>query len=185
MGPRQNLEGQCHEMFCFRFFSWIIFPQGQENNIRVISNFFGTSRRYLHVKVHHWYQRHQRQILPPVPLVLLIPVANFFHLPTVWTTPVGAPWAANNSANFRTKSKRPLGIRRAWGKVIHKKTKVENLLALSLWGVAPACLQTYLYGRYKHTIWGGVGFCRFYKYVYFHSETADWENKFFTKCLRN
>ncbi len=33
------------------------------------------------MKVHHWYQRHQRQILPPVPLVLLIPVANFLHCP--------------------------------------------------------------------------------------------------------
>jgi hypothetical protein len=26
----------------------------------------------MQVKVHHWYQQHQRQILPPVPLVLLI-----------------------------------------------------------------------------------------------------------------
>jgi hypothetical protein len=25
--------------------------------------------------VHHWYKGHRRQILPPVPLVLLIPVA--------------------------------------------------------------------------------------------------------------
>jgi hypothetical protein len=60
--------------------------------------FVENSRRYSQVKVHHryqrhqWqichryqqqqlqncrrYQRHQRQILPPVPLVLLIPVAN-------------------------------------------------------------------------------------------------------------
>ncbi len=28
------------------------------------------------MKVHHWYQRHRRQILLPVPLVLLTPVAN-------------------------------------------------------------------------------------------------------------
>ncbi len=32
--------GQCLEIFCFRFFSWIIFPQAPENKIRVISNFF-------------------------------------------------------------------------------------------------------------------------------------------------
>jgi hypothetical protein len=32
--------GQCQEIFCFRFFSWIIFPQAPENNFRVISNFF-------------------------------------------------------------------------------------------------------------------------------------------------
>ncbi len=35
----RNLKGQCHEIFCFRFFSWITFPQAPENNIRVISNF--------------------------------------------------------------------------------------------------------------------------------------------------
>ncbi len=34
------LKGQCHEIFCFRFFSWIAFPQAPDNNSRVISNFF-------------------------------------------------------------------------------------------------------------------------------------------------
>ncbi len=33
-----SLKGQCHEIFCFRFFSWITFPQAPENNIRVNSN---------------------------------------------------------------------------------------------------------------------------------------------------
>ncbi len=28
------LKGQCHEIFCFRFFSWIIFPQAPKKNIR-------------------------------------------------------------------------------------------------------------------------------------------------------
>ncbi len=46
-----RLKGQCHEIFCFRFFSSITFPQGPENNIRVISNFFENSRRYSQVKV--------------------------------------------------------------------------------------------------------------------------------------
>ncbi len=55
-----SLKGQCHEIFCFRFFSWIIFPQVPEKNIRVISIFFLNSRRYLQVKVHHrlqWLRR--------------------------------------------------------------------------------------------------------------------------------
>jgi hypothetical protein len=30
-------------------------PHAPENNIRVISNFFESSRRYLQVKVHRWY----------------------------------------------------------------------------------------------------------------------------------
>jgi hypothetical protein len=35
----QVLKGQCHEIFCFRFFSYIIFLQAPENDTRVISNF--------------------------------------------------------------------------------------------------------------------------------------------------
>jgi hypothetical protein len=27
-----TLKGQCHEIFCFRFFLWITFPQAPENN---------------------------------------------------------------------------------------------------------------------------------------------------------
>ncbi len=41
------------------FFSWITFPQAPKNNIRVNSNFFENSRRYLQVKVHHRYQTAQ------------------------------------------------------------------------------------------------------------------------------
>ncbi len=77
-----TLKGQCHEIFCFRFFSWI--PQAPDNNIRIISKFFENSRRYLQFKVHHRCQRHRWQILPPFPLVLLTPVAN---LPPVSTIP--------------------------------------------------------------------------------------------------
>ncbi len=116
---QEGLKGQCHKIFCFRFFSWITFPQAPGNNFRVISNFFENSLRYSQVKVHHWcqghrwqncrryqrhrrqichqYQRHQRQILPLVPLVLLTPVANLppvsmipvANLPLVSTTPGG------------------------------------------------------------------------------------------------
>ncbi len=80
------LKGQCHEIFCFWFFLLVSFPPSLEYPIRTVSNFFENSRRYLQVKVHHHYQRHRwqncrryqwhrRQILPPVLLVLLIPVA--------------------------------------------------------------------------------------------------------------
>ncbi len=34
------LKGQCHEIFCFWFFSWISFPQAPEYTIRAVSNFF-------------------------------------------------------------------------------------------------------------------------------------------------
>ncbi len=101
LGPQPLIDGidflkaQCHEIFCFWFFSWISFPPAPEYPIRTVSNFFENLRRYSQVKVHHQYQRHrwqichrcqrhQRQILPPVYLVLMIPAAN---LPPVSTTP--------------------------------------------------------------------------------------------------
>ncbi len=101
------LKGKCHEIFCFWFFSWISFPQAPEYTIRAVSKFFENSRIYSQLKVDHWYQRHRwqichryqwhpRQILPPILLVLLIPVANLppvstipaANLPPVSTTPV-------------------------------------------------------------------------------------------------
>ncbi len=56
-----SLKGQCHEIFCVRFFSWITFPHAPENNFRFISIFFENSRRYSQVKVHHLCQWHRWQ----------------------------------------------------------------------------------------------------------------------------
>ncbi len=56
------LKRRCHEIFCLRLFSWIIFPQAPDNNIRVSSNFFENLWRYSQVRVHHRYQLHCRQI---------------------------------------------------------------------------------------------------------------------------
>ncbi len=125
------LKGQCHEIFCFRFFSWITFPQAPDNNIRIISNFFENSRRYSQVKVHHRCQRHRRQILPPVPLVLLIPVANL-------------PPVANNWNNIRLQipeseleGKFAVGVNDAGGKLPPvSTTPAANLPPVSLTPVA-------------------------------------------------
>ncbi len=43
---KHSLKGQCHEIFCFWFFSWISFPPAPEYPIRTVSNFFKNSRRY-------------------------------------------------------------------------------------------------------------------------------------------
>jgi hypothetical protein len=71
-----SLKGQCHEIFCFWFFLYeSVSPQPQIillGPFRIclkISRDIGKSRCTR-------YQRHRRQILPPVSLVLLIPVAN-------------------------------------------------------------------------------------------------------------
>ncbi len=34
-----TLKGQCHEIFCFWFFSWISFPRAPEYSIKIVSNF--------------------------------------------------------------------------------------------------------------------------------------------------
>ncbi len=39
---RVRLKGQCHEIFCFWFFSWVSFPPAQEYPIRTVSNFSKT-----------------------------------------------------------------------------------------------------------------------------------------------
>ncbi len=59
---RDVLKGQCHEIFCFRFFLGIIFPQAPEKNVSIVPKFFETSRRYSQVKVHLRYQGHRWQI---------------------------------------------------------------------------------------------------------------------------
>jgi hypothetical protein len=60
--PESTLKGQCHEIFCFWFFSWISFPQASDYTIRVVSNFFENSRRYSQLKVCHRCQRHRWQM---------------------------------------------------------------------------------------------------------------------------
>ncbi len=57
-----SLKVQCHEIFCFWFFSWISFPQASDYTIRAVSNFFENSRRYLQLKVCHRCQRHRWQM---------------------------------------------------------------------------------------------------------------------------
>jgi hypothetical protein len=60
------LKGLCHEIFCFRFFSWIISQQAPEKTLGSFSNFLSKIRRYSQVKVHQWYQRHRRKIATSV-----------------------------------------------------------------------------------------------------------------------
>ncbi len=57
-----KLKGQCHEIFCFWFFSWTSFPQASDYTIRAVSNFFKNSRRYSQLKVWHRCQRHRWQM---------------------------------------------------------------------------------------------------------------------------
>ncbi len=56
------LKGQCHEIFCFWFFSWISFPPAPEYSLKTVSNFFENSRRYSQLKVCHRCQRHRWQM---------------------------------------------------------------------------------------------------------------------------
>ncbi len=55
------LKGQCHEIFCFWFFSRISFPPAPEYSFKTFSNLFENSRRYSQLKVCHRCQRHRWQ----------------------------------------------------------------------------------------------------------------------------
>jgi hypothetical protein len=94
------LKGQCHEIFCFLFFSWTSFPPAPEYHIRTVLNFFENSRRYSQAKVHHRYQRHRWQIATGIN-------DTGGKFATCINDTGGKPLAANISANFRTISKRP------------------------------------------------------------------------------
>ncbi len=111
-----SLKGQCHEIFCFWFFSWISFPQALEYTFRAVSNFFENSRRYSQLKVDHRCQRHRRQILPPVSVVLLIPVAN---LPPVSTIP------AANCHQYQRHRRQTMRLISGWGYLkVNLKAKI-------------------------------------------------------------
>ncbi len=56
------LKGQCHENFCFWFFSRISFPPAPEYSIKTVSNFFENSQRYSQLKVCHLCRWHRWQM---------------------------------------------------------------------------------------------------------------------------
>ncbi len=63
---KRTLKRQCHEIFCFWFFSSISFPPAPEYPIRTVSNFFENSRRYSHLNIDHrcrWHRWQMRKII--------------------------------------------------------------------------------------------------------------------------
>ncbi len=52
------LKGVRHEIFDFKFFSWIRVPQAPKYSIGAFLNFFENSQRYSRINVYHWCQRH-------------------------------------------------------------------------------------------------------------------------------
>ncbi len=134
------LKGQCHEIFCFWFFSWISFPPAPEYPIRTVSNFFEKSRRYSQVKVHHRYQRHRWQIAAGIndtggklPPVSTIPAAN---LPPVSVTLV-ANFATSFASVVDTGGKFATGVNDTGGNLPPvSKTPAANLPPVSMTPVA-------------------------------------------------
>ncbi len=153
------LKGQCHEIFCFWFFSYISCSPAPEYPIRTILNFFENSRRYSQVKVCHRYkrqichrcQRHRRQVLRPVSLVLLIPVANLHPVSTIlvaichWYQRTGGKFAFLHLPPVSTTTAANLELRisprifekiwnglmvysGAWGNLIHEKSQKSKIL---------------------------------------------------------
>ncbi len=77
-----KLKGQCHEIFCFWFFSWISFPPAPEYSIRTVFNFFWKFAEIL-----------ASQGAPPVSTT---PVANFA---TIFASVVLPPVSTTTVAN--------------------------------------------------------------------------------------
>ncbi len=127
------LKGQCHEIFCFWFFSWINFPQAPEYSIKTVSNFFESLRRYSQLKVchrcQHIYKFLHSSSLSGVCSLILFPLfatgvnntretggkiyrqchwyrGQICHRCRWYRRDTGGePWLANISANFRKNSK--------------------------------------------------------------------------------
>ncbi len=116
-----HLKGQCHEIFCFRFFLWITFPQAPDNNIRIISNFFknsgdirksrcttgvndtGGKEWEQYQAADTWKWTWGQKFIHMFPLLLKgdqTKLLKFF-----WLKIFSKPWAANISANFQKNSK--------------------------------------------------------------------------------
>ncbi len=76
------LKGQCHKIFCFRFFSWIIFPQASKNTVTL-----GSLQIFLKIL---------GQVAPPVSTtpVANLPPASPILMAKVPTTPAEkfCPW---------------------------------------------------------------------------------------------
>jgi hypothetical protein len=54
-----GLKGQCHEIFDFRFSTWISFPQAPDYTIRAVSNFFeifaAQGEKIFNQKIFHYF----------------------------------------------------------------------------------------------------------------------------------
>ncbi len=168
-----NPQKQRHEIFRFRFFSWIIYPQAPENNIRVISNFCRKFAEIFTSKCAPLVSTTKAANLPPVSLhqwqimetildwwhltgnlkekihlyvnspnqrcpkkiIKTFPIEFFFHLP-----PMVVHHELRIPRRFLEKILNGLkGILRGMGETVSwkkpEKTEVENLVALSLYGV--------------------------------------------------
>ncbi len=142
-----SLKGQCHEIFCFWFFSWISFPQAPEYTIRAVSNFFENSRRYSQLKVDHRYQWHLKVNLKakmyicvnstiqrcPNKIIKIFLIGDFSHLPPVSTTSVVNLEPRISPRIFEKNRNGPNGILWGWGETDWwKKPEAKNLVTLSL-----------------------------------------------------
>ncbi len=97
-----SLKGQWHEIFCFGFFSRIIFPQALENNTRVVSRYLFASQSAPPVSTTLVAN------LPPVSTtsaekLLLVSTTQSANLSPVSTTP--AAYFANSSTGVGTSGK--------------------------------------------------------------------------------
>ncbi len=143
----QLIKGQCHEIFDFRFFSWISFPQAPDYPIRAVLNF--NSWRYSQLKVHYRCQRHQWQmgkfinkksfnyfVWTPLSSRVYVKIVFFLQVHFRCRRPLpyrGCIVTCEYFREFLKKFKMILMLfSGAWRKAMHEKNLKQNLLTLSL-----------------------------------------------------
>ncbi len=100
------LKGQCHEIFDFRFFSSISFPQAPEYPIRAVSNFFENSRKNSQLMLAN---------LPPVVATPAVPLGKF------------TAGVVDTGGKFATGVVDTGCCTLAWGKMIHEKNLKQKI----------------------------------------------------------
>ena len=152
---RLPLKGQCHEIFCVWFFSWISFPQASDYNIRAFATgIVDTGGKFATGQWHQWQImgtisgcRHLKVNLKAKfyiyvksstqrcrnKIIDLFLNGGFFHFPPVSLTPVVHLELRISPRIFENIRNGPNGIIRGLGETDSRtKPEAKNLVTLSL-----------------------------------------------------
>ena len=171
-----SIKGVWHEIFDFRFFSWIRVPWAHEYSLGAVSNFFENSRRYSRMNFYHRCQRHQGLILvtdfqwSPVSLITEINLSPVTTTPAINLSPVTMTPAINLLPVTTTSVIRVCGVsmntsfhgdsnETIGGRVRLRRlcpTSAARAIAVLVWSSFGASMDASFHGGSNDTIGGRV-----------------------------